>query len=321
MNAPPKPSADTGSGLPDKLEAPMAKAVRLAWWNVGWTCSIVVVMGLVLGQSQTMRTAWIEDLLSLVPPIAFLVAAHLEKKGRSARFPFGFERANGLGFLVAAVSLTSVGVWLLWDAATALIAAEHPPVTSVAPFGQEIWLGWLMLAAQGYALIPPFIIGRMELPLARELNDKLLHTDALMKKADWMTGAAAFGGIIGLRLGFWWADALAAGLISLDIINDGWKALKSSTAELIDGAPRALASNDVSEEATRLHSTLDARYPGSSILIRETGRLMRAEVFGVKPEGDPPSLHELWPGPPERAWRLGQVTFSARPLGENAPAD
>lgn len=312
-------SVDQGDSLPDELKQPMARAIRLQWWNIGWTLSIVVVMGLVLGSSQTMKTAWTEDLLSLIPPVVFLVATRLEKKGRSARFPFGFERANGLGFFIAAAALTAVGLHLLYEAITTLIVAEHPPVTSIELFGHGIWLGWLMLAAQAYALVPPLVIGRMELPLARTLNDKLLHTDALMKKADWMTGAAGIGGIVGLGLGWWWADALAAGLISLDIVHDGWGALRRSTAELIDGAPRALDGTDVADEATRLHDALDARYPGSDVLIRETGRLMRVEVFGVKPEGDPPSLDDLWPGPPDRAWRLGQVTFSARPLGESEP--
>lgn len=308
-----------GCGLPPELEEPMRRVVRLEWWNIGWSCSIILVMGLVLGQSQTMKTAWIEDTLGLIPPIAILIAAHVEKKDRTARFPFGFERANGLGFFVAAVALTAVGAWLLWGAIAALVAAEHPAVSSVVLFGHELWLGWLMLAAQVYSLIPPAIIGHKELPLARELNDKLVHTDALMNKANWLTGAAGFGGVIGLGLGWWWADSLAAAIISLDIIHDGWKALKSATAELIDGAPRALDSDDVADDATRLHDALDARYPGAQVLMRETGRLIRVEVLGVKPEGDPPSLDELWPGPPEQAWRLGEVTFSARPLGQSEP--
>ena len=314
-------AADKGCTLPDALAEPMARVVRLEWWNIGWTLSIIVVMGLVLGQSQTMKTAWIEDTLGLIPPVAILIAAHLEKKGRSARFPFGFERANGLGFFVAAVALATVGLWLLYDSVTALLSGEHAPVTSVELFDHELWLGWLMLAAQLYSLIPPLFIGRKELPLARALNDKLVHTDALMNKANWLTGAAGFGGVIGLGLGWWWADSVAAAIISLDIIHDGIGALRSSTAELIDGAPRGLASNHVAEDATRLHAALDARFPGSQILMRETGRLIRVEILGVKPEGDPPSLDDLWPGPPDRAWRLAQVTFSARPLGESEPVD
>ncbi|MFY9351373.1 cation transporter [Sphingobium sp.] len=304
--------------LPPHIVETLRKAERLQWWKIGWTVSIVIVMGLVMGQSQTMKTAWVEDLLSLVPSIAFLVAARMERKGQaSARFPFGFERVNGLGFFLAAVALAATGALLLWDSAMTLIHAEHATVGSVRLFGHDIWLGWLMLAAQFYALIPPLIIGRKELPLAQMLNDKLLHTDALMNKANWMTGAAGMAGIIGLGLGWWWADSVAAAIISVDIIHDGWKALRSSTAELIDGAPRALSSPDLSDEAQALKARLEQRYPGADVRLRETGRLIHAEVHGVSGPPDPidPSAH--WPADEQRLWRLAQIAFVPPRAGDS----
>lgn len=304
--------------LPPHIVETLRKAERLQWWKIGWTVSIVIVMGLVMGQSQTMKTAWVEDLLSLVPSIAFLVAARMERKGQaSARFPFGFERVNGLGFFLAAVALAATGALLLWDSAMTLIHAEHATVGSVRLFGHDIWLGWLMLAAQFYALIPPLIIGRKELPLAQMLNDKLLHTDALMNKANWMTGAAGMAGIVGLGLGWWWADSVAAAIISVDIIHDGWKALRSSTAELIDGAPRALSSPDLSDEAQALKARLEQRYPGADVRLRETGRLIHAEVHGVSGPPDPidPSAH--WPADEQRLWRLAQIAFVPPRAGDS----
>ncbi|MES2754042.1 MAG: cation transporter [Pseudomonadota bacterium] len=297
--------------LPKELREPMQRAVRLEYWNIFWTISIVVVMGSVLGQSQTMKTAWIEDMLGLIPPIAFLVAVWFERRGRrSARFPFGFERANGLGFFVAAVALAAVGASLLWDAVSTLIAAEHASVGSIVIFGYDIWLGWLMLAAQAYSLVPPLIIGRMELPLAETLSDKLIHTDALMNKANWQTGAAGFVGVLGLGLGWWWADSVAAAVISVGIIKDGVDALRSSTAELIDGAPRGLSSNALAGDAKQLKSALAKRFPGASVRVRETGRVIRAEVHGGTIPHPLPSREELWPGDPERCWRLAQVSFA-----------
>ena len=304
--------------LPPHIVETLRKAERLQWWKIGWTVSIVIVMGLVMGQSQTMKTAWVEDLLSLVPSIAFLVAARMERKGQaSARFPFGFERVNGLGVFLAAGALAATGALLLWDSAMTLIHAEHATVGSVRLFGHDIWLGWLMLAAQFYALIPPLIIGRKELPLAQMLNDKLLHTDALMNKANWMTGAAGMAGIIGLGLGWWWADSVAAAIISVDIIHDGWKALRSSTAELIDGAPRALSSPDLSDEAQALKARLEQRYPGADVRLRETGRLIHAEVHGVSGPPDPidPSAH--WPADEQRLWRLAQIAFVPPRAGDS----
>lgn len=299
-----------GDAFPAQLRPAMQRASRLEYWNLFWSTSIVVVMGLVMGQSQAMKTAWVEDMLGLVPPIAFLIAAHFElKRKRSAHFPFGFERANGLGFFVAAVALAAVGVQLLWDALSTLVAAEHATVGSVVLFGYEIWLGWLMIAAQLYSLVPPFIIGRKELPLAHELSDKLLHTDALMNKANWLTGAAGVAGVTGLGLGWWWADSVAAAAISASIISDGIGALRSATAELIDGAPRSLEADTLADDARALKTALTKRFPGATVRLRETGRVIRAEIHGAPPPRGPVDPASYWPGDPERAWRLAQVSF------------
>jgi cobalt-zinc-cadmium efflux system protein len=295
-------------GHPAEIRKDMAAAVRLEWWNVAWTISIIAAMGLAMGSSQAMKTAWIEDTLGLIPPVAFLIAARFEVRPSNARFHYGFDRVNGLGFLIAAVALAAVGLFLLRDAVVALLSAEHVTVGSVRILGRDIWLGWFMLAAQAYATIPPLVIGRMELPLAQRLRDKLLHTDALMNKANWQTGIAGFFGVAGLGMGWWWADSAAAAVISLSIISDGIKALRVATSELVDGVPCALDSSKQSEEAAAVAKALRKRFPKARILMRETGRYIRAEVVGASPpRGFDPKTLEI-PGLDDR-WRLESIAF------------
>lgn len=296
------------NAFPEAIRDDVRCARRLEYWNIGWTISIIIVMGLAMGSSQTMKTAWVEDTLGLIPPIAFLIALKVEAKPHSKLFPFGFDRAQGLAFLIAAVALALVGTMLLWDAAKTLIAQEHAMVGSIRILGRDIWLGWIMIAAQLYSIIPPFIIGRMELPLAERMQDEVLFTDAKMNKANWMTGAAGLGGVIGLGMGWWWADSAAAALISIGIIGDGWRALKISSAELVDGLPRKLGESGPDPDAVALTERLELCYPGSKARVRDTGRYMRAEVVGASPD-TPPDLAALWPGDPERGWRLAEISF------------
>jgi divalent metal cation (Fe/Co/Zn/Cd) transporter len=295
--------------IPEALREPMGRAVRLEYWNIALSTSIIVAMGLVLGQSQTMKTAWIEDSLGLVPPLVFLVAVHFERKGYTRDFPFGFARVHSLAFLIASVALAAVGLLLLWDSLTTLYSQEHATVAGVRLFGHDIWLGWLMIAAQLYSIVPPLIIGHLELPLAQKLQDEVLFTDAKMNKANWQTGVAGLAGVIGLGLGWWWADSAAAAFISLGIISDGWKALRIATAELVDGAPRELGSTRPDAEAELLIEKLERQYPEAEIRLRETGRYIRAEVCGVEPDREQ-DLAALWPGESERAWRLAQLSFA-----------
>jgi divalent metal cation (Fe/Co/Zn/Cd) transporter len=294
--------------VPSELREPMRRAVRLEWWNIGFTISIIVVMGLVLGNSQTMKTAWVEDTLGLIPPVVFLVAVHFEKKGATPDYPFGFDRVHSLAFLIAAVALAGVGALLLWDSIGTLAAREHATVATIHLFGRDLWLGWLMLAAQVYSIIPPLIIGRKEMPLARRMQDEVLFTDSKMNKANWQTGAAGLAGIIGLGLGWWWADSVAAAFISVGIISDGLRALRIATAELIDGVPRDLGSTRPDPEAQLLIEKLRAQYPGAVIRLREKGRYIHAEAHGVDPDLRQ-NLDALWPGEPGRSWRLAQLAF------------
>ena len=296
------------AGHPREICDDIRRATRLEWWNVGWTISIIIVMGLAMGSSQAMKTAWVEDTLGLVPPIAFLVAVRYEARAANRDFHYGYDRANGIGFVIAAVALAAVGLSLLKDAIVALAAAEHVTIGSVRVLGRDIWLGWIMLAAQAYATIPPLIIGRRELPLAERLRDKLLHTDALMNKANWQTGVAGMAGIAGLGMGWWWADSVAAAFISVSIIWDGVNALRIALSELLDGVPRALEGSALSPEAKAVADALKRDFPEARVLLRETGRYIRAEVVGaVPPPGfdidrlDVPGL--------DCRWRLDSVAF------------
>lgn len=304
------------TAVPPEIEADIRRAVRLELWTIGWMASIILAIGLVMGSSQAMKTAWVEDVLSLVPAFVFLLALHFERRKPSARFPYGFHRVNSLAFLVSAVALSAMGALLLVEAALSLAKAEHVTIPPVDLLGEDVWLGWLMVAALAYSVVPPVILGRMKLPIARRLQDEVLHTDALMQKADWMTGLAGIAGVVGIGLGYWWADSVAAGIISFSILRDGLTSLKIAVAELADGAPRALGSTELDEEGEALKARLEDLWPGGDVRLRDSGRFILAQVSGVAAP-DHVDLDALWPGRPDRSWRLAQLSF-APPEGDSS---
>ena len=296
--------------VPDKLQSDLRHAIHLEWWTLGWQTSIVVLMALVMGSSQAMKSAWMEDILGLVPAGVFLVAVHFERKSPNQKFPFGFQRVNSLAFLASAGVLVFMGLYLIYDSGSKLIAAEHPTLGPIKLFGETVWIGWLMIAALAYSIIPPVILGRLKQPVAKRLRDKVLHTDALMQKADWMTGAAAIVGIVGVGFGFWWADSVAAVLIAFDIVHDGFRAARVAMAELVDGMPRELGGTAIAEDARKLQENLAQRFPNADIRLRETGRYIVAEVRGARaPSGDI-SLSDFWTGDPDHKWRFAGLSFA-----------
>lgn len=92
-----------------------------------------------------------------------------------------------------------------------------------------------MIAAVGYSTLPIYLlIGQKKLKLARKINSQILYTDAKGQKADWLTSVATIVGVIGISFGLWWADAVAAIIIAVDIISDGVKSLRTSVAEIME---------------------------------------------------------------------------------------
>ncbi|MFT7836057.1 cation transporter [Saccharothrix sp. BKS2] len=91
--------------LPPDKAALHRRAVRLEWWTIAFFAAAVALLAATLGQSQAMKAAWIEDMLGLVPPAAFLLAARYRNRPPNARFPYGYHRSVSVAFLAGSVAL------------------------------------------------------------------------------------------------------------------------------------------------------------------------------------------------------------------------
>lgn len=281
--------------LPPEQERALQRAIRLAWITIGFLVTAVTAVYLVMGSSQAMKAAWMEDLLSFIPPISFLVAVHFTARRPSPRHPFGYHRSIGVGHLVAATALLAMGAFMVFDSGSGLLRAEHPPVGVMQVGGHVIWSGWLMVAALAYTALPPVLLGRAKLPLAEALHDRVLYADADMNKADWMTALGGIIGVVGIGLGIWWADAAAALFISGSILRDGVRNLRVAVTALMD----ARAETVDGSRAHPLVGEIDARLAGvpwvaqARSRVRDEGHVFHVEAFVVPAGGVTPSLDAL----------------------------
>jgi cation diffusion facilitator family transporter len=269
--------------LPRELEEQQRKAVRLEWITIAYLVSAVVLLFLTLGQSQAMKAAWIEDMLSLLPPAAFLIASRLRKRRSSEKFPWGMHRAVTVAYVFASLALLVMGSYLFFDSAIKLVRAEHPPIGVMQLFGHEVWLGWLMIGALVWSAVPAVFLGRAKLKLADELHDKVLYADAKMNKADWMTAGAAIVGVVGIGFGLWWADAVAALFISVDIAHDGWGNVRAAVHDLMDARPRRHDAREYHPIVERMNAELsDCDWvERGAVRLREEGHVFTGEVMVV----------------------------------------
>ncbi len=281
--------------LPEEQRQALRRARRLEWLSLLFLTTGVVLVYLVMGSSQAMKVAWIEDLLSLVPPISFLVSNRIAAKLPDREHPYGRHRAVGAAHLTSAVALLTMGVFLAFDSATGLLAAEHAPIGTVRLWGLTIWAGWLMVLVMVYTMVVPVVLGRLKLPLADTLHDKVLFSDAQMNKADWMTAAAAIVGVLGIGMGLWWMDGAAALFISLSILKDGGTGVRDAVRGLEDARARTYDDKKphplVGEALAAVRDlpwVIDA-----TARMRDMGHVFHAEIFVVPRGQDTVTLGQL----------------------------
>jgi len=314
-----------GTELPPDLQDVHRRAVRLEWISIAYLLTAIGAIYFTLGSSQAMKGAWLEDTLSLAPPIAFLIAARVRYKRPNARFAYGYHRAVEVAFLAAALALLIMGVFLIGDSVLKLLSGEHPPIGMVELFDWQVWLGWLMIAALLWSAIPVMIIGQRKKKLASQLHDKVLHADAQMNKADWMTAGAALVGVVGIGFGLWWMDAVAAIVIGADIAHDGVKYTRGAMKDLVDGRPRLPDESGVHPLVPEVRAVVEQLdwVEVAAVRMRELGHVISVSVLAVPI--DESALLDRVEDAVERIcaldWKLQDVVVAVVRELEDAPED
>ncbi len=308
--------------FPPEQEKVFKRARRLEWITIVYISSAAVFLYITMGSSQAMRTSFFEDVISLVPAIAFLIGTRVARMAPKPDFPYGRHRATSIAHLTAAIALVAMGGFLLFEAVMSYTTGEKPTIGGFNLFGHMVWGGWPMLAALVYTGVPSVILGRMKAKLAPKINDKVLYADSKMMKADWMAESATAVGVIGTGFGYWWLDPLAAALVSTDILHDGFTALKVAVADLMDREPAKTDQSGPEPLPGRLEALLEGFdwVEKAEVRLREEGHIFIGEAFVIPRKGTDDLvglIHRA--GEEARAldWRLHELVI--QPVAELPP--
>jgi len=289
-----RPMAETSGPDRAHLDQHVRYARRLEYWSIAYLCSTTLLLIVTMSGSQALKTEFVGDLLSMIAPILFLVGDRIGARAPSERFPFGYERAVSAGYLGAALALLATGVYLFFDAASKLAFKEHPIIGGIAIAGHVVWIGWLGIPVLLWSSIPAFFLGRAKECVAHRICDKILLADAQTDAADWQSAGAAIAGVLGIAFGLWWADAVAALIISIEIMRDGVNEVRTALGDLMDRRPEKLGSSEMDPLPEKLtHFLKDQEWVEDAIVrVREKGREYIAEAL-VIPRGPLPQVDEI----------------------------
>lgn len=273
---------------PEELQKKFKKARNIEWITLFYFLTAVTLMAMVMGNSQAMKTAWLEDALSLIPPASFLITTRIYTRKSNKDFPYGYHRVVSIAFLISSVALTTVGAFLLIDSAITLIRMERPTINTIEIGGHNIWMGYLMILVLLYSTVPSMILGLKKKPLAEDLVEKNLYTDAQMNKADWLTGISGIVGILGIGIGWWWADAAAAIVISFDILHDGISHLKQAVFDLMNQVPKLIQNKKTDPIFAKVRKEIEKEswVKQAEVRFRQEGHIYFGEAFIIPSKED-----------------------------------
>lgn len=193
------------------------------------------------------------------------------RKQPTARYPYGYGRAEDLAGIVILLAIwTSAGLagWQSYDKLVSGRGTTH------------LTLG--MLAAT-IGIIGNQLVARYKLRVGREIKSAPLLVDARHSWLDAIASAGALVGLIGVAVGFRIADPIAGFAITLLIIHIGIDATKDVWSRLMDEnddevaeAIRAVAAEDPDVIEV---SDVRARWLGREVEARVLVRLPSAMAF------------------------------------------
>ena len=274
-----------------ELKAGFKKMYRLSWLSLAYQIGVTVLVGFTVGNSQAMKTEWIENALAIIPIIGVLLTYNTENRQAEQSHPFGHHRSGTIAFVAAAFTLACVGTYLFYESLMNLIHSEYPSIGGITLFGYTFWHGWLMIGVMTFTAVPPMLLARAKIPVAKLIHDKPLYACADMNRANWLSNGAGVIGLVLVATGFWWGDSLAALVISLDIMRDGYGNVVKSLSDVMDRHPVDLETGRQHPIVGAVESTVRALpfVDDERTLIREHGRYLFAEIFIQPNELMPPA--------------------------------
>jgi divalent metal cation (Fe/Co/Zn/Cd) transporter len=198
-------------------EITRATNVRRGRWleylTIGWNsleAVIAIGAGLVAG-SIALIGFGLDSIVEISSGAALLWRLHMDA-------PEKRERAEQMALKLVAASFLLLAAYIAFDAAKSLITRE-PPQASYVGIG---------LAALSLVVMP--LLARAKRKVAASINSRALQADSRQTDICAYLSAILLGGLLlNALFGWWWADPIAALVMTPIIVKEGVEALRGET--------------------------------------------------------------------------------------------
>ncbi len=218
----------TKRDAPGMLNAKGAQRLVLFGALVNVALSTVKVLAGVLGHSYALVADGMESGLDVASSLVIWGGLKYATKEPDPDHPYGHGKAEPISALIVSATLSGAALLLAWLSIQQIFQPSRE-----AP-------AWSTLIVLLVVIVTKEVLFRRVISAGEQIESTAVKTDAWHHRADAITSAAAFGGILIARLGGpGWerADAWAALFACAVIGFNGYRLLVPAVAEIMDTAP------------------------------------------------------------------------------------
>lgn len=189
------------------------------------------VVGLSTGSLAILSEAG-HSLIDFGATVMTYVAVRVSGKPADEQHNYGHGKVEAVSSLAETGLLFVLSAVVIWEAAQRLLA----------PADHQVKATFWAFAIIVISIIVDFIRSRALSRAASRTASQALEADALHFSSDLWSSLAVLVGLACVRIGFWWADSVAALAVAVLVCIAGWRLGRRTVDTLLDVAPEGAAS-------------------------------------------------------------------------------
>lgn len=200
------------------------KAAAVSIFSNSFLIAIKVVVGILSGSVSIISEA-IHSGMDLMASFIAFFSVRISDKPADKDHPFGHGKFENVSGVIEALLIFAAAAWIIVES---IDAFYHPKELEN--------LEWA-LAVMGVSSVTNFFVSRYLYRVARKTRSIALEADALHLKADVLTSAGIFAGLIIIYVtGYTFLDPIIAILVAVYILFESYVLLRNAFNPLIDKA-------------------------------------------------------------------------------------
>jgi cation diffusion facilitator family transporter len=188
------------------------------------------VVGVLTGSLAILSEA-AHSLIDLAATVMTYFAVRWADKPADQDHQYGHGKIENVAALAETALLFILSGVVMWESGQRLIGDHpHPVEATIFAFG-------IIIAS----IVVDFFRARVLTKVAIDTSSPALEADALHFSSDLWSSSAVLVGLVGIRLGYSWADSAAAMVVAVVVCYAGWQLGRRTIDALTDTAPAGVA--------------------------------------------------------------------------------